>query len=54
MEKNILATFGGSEHVSNDPGYEKIQRHTFLISFYPLGKCSSVDSLGKLLKVFSN
>ena len=21
MEKNIIATFGGSEHVSNDPGY---------------------------------
>ena len=51
MEKNIIATFGGSEHVSNDPGYVSIIKLSIL-TFLPSEKCSSVDSLGKLLRVF--
>ena len=54
MEKNIIATFGGSEHVSNDPGYVGKQFVSHFLTRYhlPLEKCLLEVCLGKLRKVF--
>ena len=55
MEKNIIATFGGSEHVSNDPGYvgkQFISYFTDSFFYLPSEKCLLEGCLGKLQKVF--